>query len=132
MKRLRVSLLTLMLLSLVVGFLVIGAYERDRADQLQETIDSVHSAKVAAVNKQIQIVRKQKLEYEYNKNSLSSIESTAVSNIGIVSGSKPPVGLRRKLADLRNAKLKIDREQKKLDQLNLELDAIEEAFEKTK
>jgi hypothetical protein len=108
--------------SLLVGclilFLVFAAtYERNRANRLAMQMDRLERPMTEAIQKQEWLIHKRELALKYAKDALPTFEGEYTGTD--ISGM--PMGFRRELANIRNAQLKLSREEAELERLKKEL-----------
>lgn len=125
-KKFRFSILTLVLCSLLIAMAFIAIYERNRANQLRKKLEEIRSTKLAAINQQNWTIQKRRLAYDYAVDQLDETwSSQSLDSNQFPTLVDLPVGQRRQLANLRNAKLKIDRDLSVLDEMKSELEKID-------
>lgn len=124
MRRQKISLGNFMLLCLLIGFIGLYVFESQRAHRLEVQLHALAAPLKKEIEKLEWEVSKREKAYEF---ALASFQAdmdlqATYEDPGAASDEQFPLGTRRELANLRNAKLKLDRERSRLKSLKDELE----------
>ena len=120
----RISLRTMILLSLLVLFASTYLYERNRADQLQKKLDAVLAPVKQEIEATQSTIAKRRLAINFMQDSFANQTSVSQGSAAVI-GNLQLAGQRAELANLRNAKLKLLRDEAKLQSLEQRLKEVE-------
>ncbi len=116
-----VSLRSLFVVCILLLLAFLYVFERSRADQLQSRLNDMTAPIKEEIAKQQFNIQKRELAYQYALDALPPVLSDGLNRGEGLSSNSFPIRARRELANLRNAKLKIDREKNRLKVLQDEL-----------
>ena len=105
------QLRTLLVLMLIAFLATVAMVEQFRSSRLQSQLTGQQTM-TSAIRHQLWEIKKRELALEYSRNSLAKDQVAFIQSGGTV-----PVGIRRELANIRNAELKLSREKDKLQSM---------------
>lgn len=124
MKTRTVSIRGLFVLSIVLLFALLYVFERTRADRLQKQLSGLTAPLEEEIVRLKFDIRKRELAYQYAMDAIPPRFNRDWGDASTQELEVVPVGIRREAANLRNAKLKMDRKKEQLKELEGKLDAI--------
>ena len=117
------KLKTMLLTCLIAALACMVVYERQRADQLAARVSQLEAPILNAIAQQKWVIAKRTLQLEYATKALESqLETTKNSSPAIE--LTMPEGFRRESANIRNSRLKLDREKAILKKMQVELEGL--------